>query len=292
MIDSNYIPLVTVGIPTYNRPIGLEKTLECIVNQTYKNIHILISDNCSTDTEVVEVMKKYAAADNRIKFIVQKENLSIVPNFQYLLDNAIGDYFMWAADDDQWDLNFIEVCVKAMNEDNEVVLAIPDVKIVQLDGAIRMSKLNRSFMQKSLYSRSFNFVKSEMENKFFLYGLYRTASVKNIIFNNSWGGEHLFLFENITKGKFLYLKGQSALHYFAGGSSTSTDKIRKAFNIKSKFYFFDAYIFRFMTFQFGFKHLSLFKKCALFITNAMGLLANENYLLYYILIKKPLKALF
>ena len=47
MITDTNLPLVTVGIPTYNRPKGLERTLQCILNQTYANLEIIISDNCS-----------------------------------------------------------------------------------------------------------------------------------------------------------------------------------------------------------------------------------------------------
>ena len=51
-------PLVTVGIPTYNRPEGLERTLACITQQTYPNLEIIISDNCSPGPEVGEVIKR------------------------------------------------------------------------------------------------------------------------------------------------------------------------------------------------------------------------------------------
>ncbi|MBK7374562.1 MAG: glycosyltransferase [Chitinophagaceae bacterium] len=68
--------------------------------------------------------KKYAGLDKRVKYHIQKKNLSIVPNFQFLLDNASGEYFMWAADDDQWNNDFIERCVKAMETNNEVAIAI------------------------------------------------------------------------------------------------------------------------------------------------------------------------
>ena len=114
MIADENMPLVTVGIPTYNRPLGLEKTLQCILKQTYIQIEIIVSDNCSTDNNVLPILQKYAAQDGRIKYFIQEKNLSLVPNFQFLLDKARGEYFMWAADDDNWDANFIEVCVNLL----------------------------------------------------------------------------------------------------------------------------------------------------------------------------------
>ena len=122
MIKDNHTPLVTVGIPTYNRAKGLERTLQCIQQQTYTNLEIIVSDNASTDTDVLSLLQKAAAADSRVKFFVQEKNISIVPNFQFLLDQAGGKYFLWAADDDQWDANFIEVCVKGLEENEDAVL--------------------------------------------------------------------------------------------------------------------------------------------------------------------------
>jgi glycosyltransferase involved in cell wall biosynthesis len=54
-------PLVSVGIPCYNRPEGLKRTLECITGQTYKNLEIIVSDNCSPDPEVERVGREYAS---------------------------------------------------------------------------------------------------------------------------------------------------------------------------------------------------------------------------------------
>lgn len=292
MTAENKFPLVTVGIPTYDRVIGLETTLKCIIDQTYKNLEIIISDNCSTDPLVVVLLEKYAALDKRVKFYVQEKNLTIIPNFQFLLDKAVGEYFMWAADDDLWDNNFIEVCVNGMQTNADTVLCMPDLKIVGTDGNAKPSRLNRGFMQNNLYVRNFNFVKSTDENKYFFCGLYRTALIKNIPFNNDWGGDHMFIFETLSKGKFLYLKGQSNFYYYRGGNSGDMEKVRKAFNIKNRFYFFEGYFLKYFTYQFTFKHLNLFQKTVLFFTNGFALICNEDFILYYIFIKKPLKRLF
>lgn len=284
-------PLVTIGIPTYNRPGGLEKTLACITGQTYANLNIVISDNCSTDPNVLPVLKKYAALDKRVSYHIQQTNLSIIPNFQFLLDNATGKYFMWAADDDQWDSDFIERCVHAMETNEDIVIAITKMDIFDKNEIFVPGRLTRSFLQENLFSRCFNFIKSPMPNKFFLCGLYRLKILEKVPFPNSWGGEHLFLYEIITKGKFLLLEGPPSFHYFEGGSSKTNASIKKAFNIKSKFYFLDGYIFRYLSYQFRFKHISVFKKAGLFFSNGAALVFNEDYILYYILIKKPARAL-
>jgi glycosyltransferase involved in cell wall biosynthesis len=107
-------PLVTVGIPTYQRPDGLRRTLGCIVDQTYDHLEIVVSDNCSADDATGSVAREFAGRDSRVRYVRQPFNTGSVENCQFLLRGARGDYFMWAADDDWWSLTFIERCVSEL----------------------------------------------------------------------------------------------------------------------------------------------------------------------------------
>ncbi len=107
-------PLVSVGIPTYNRPDGLLRTIKQIAGQTYSNLEILVSNNASPNPIVPALLARCAELDPRIRFVNQPENLGILKNFQYVLNHTRGEYFMWAADDDEWDPRFIATCVEAM----------------------------------------------------------------------------------------------------------------------------------------------------------------------------------
>ena len=103
-------PLVTIAIPTYNRADSyLKHTLECAINQTYENIEILVSDNCSTD-HTEELVKSYR--DQRITYFKQKTNLGQRGNSNFLLDQANGEYFHMFHDDDSIDPDFIEICME------------------------------------------------------------------------------------------------------------------------------------------------------------------------------------
>ena len=103
--------LVSVGIPTYNRPEGLRRTLECITRQTYKNLEIIVSDNCSPVSQTEEVVRESIAKDSRIHYFRQQKNMGPTFNFKFVLEKATGEYFMWAADDDEWESFFIEKCL-------------------------------------------------------------------------------------------------------------------------------------------------------------------------------------
>lgn len=53
------LSLVSIGIPTYNRPDGLRNTLSCITKQPYKNLEVIVSDNCSNDSETQSLVEEY-----------------------------------------------------------------------------------------------------------------------------------------------------------------------------------------------------------------------------------------
>ena len=97
------MPLVTIGLPTYNRPAGLRKALEWILKQTYPNLEIIISDNCSTDQNVQIVTAEFLAKDSRIRVFRQKENIGLENNFNFVYAQSTAPYFIWMSDDDFFD---------------------------------------------------------------------------------------------------------------------------------------------------------------------------------------------
>lgn len=113
MIIINDKPLVTIGLPSYNRPEGLKRSLENATKQTYKNLEIIVSDNCSDDTmNIKAIVESYMENDNRIKFFRQQKNEGILFNFQFLLEKATGEYFMWLADDDEKHETCVEISLQ------------------------------------------------------------------------------------------------------------------------------------------------------------------------------------
>jgi glycosyltransferase involved in cell wall biosynthesis len=106
-------PLVSVGIPTFNRPDGLRRTLLLICGQTYSNLEILVSDNASPGLRTEEVVREFASVDKRIRYFRQPTNIGAIANFRFVLAKASGEHFMWAADDDEWDARFVETCLAA-----------------------------------------------------------------------------------------------------------------------------------------------------------------------------------
>jgi len=111
-------PLVTIGIPTYNRASSfLGQAIKSAVEQTYQNIEILISDNCSTD-DTESLIKEFT--DERIRYIKHPQNIGANNNFNFCVNNAKGDYFLLLHSDDLIDNDFIETCMNAVEYDSNI----------------------------------------------------------------------------------------------------------------------------------------------------------------------------
>jgi glycosyltransferase involved in cell wall biosynthesis len=87
--------------------------LDSLLEQSFKDFELIISDNASTD-KTPEICREYAAKDQRIRYFRQPKNLGQQRNFNFLLQQAQGEYFMWAASDDSWGSEFIEILVNAL----------------------------------------------------------------------------------------------------------------------------------------------------------------------------------
>lgn len=84
--------LVSILIPVYNRENLVGETIESAINQTYKNIEIIIVDNCSTDN-TWQVLQDYAQKDNRIRIFQNPENIGLVRNWERCIDVANNRYY-------------------------------------------------------------------------------------------------------------------------------------------------------------------------------------------------------
>jgi glycosyltransferase involved in cell wall biosynthesis len=113
-------PLVSIGIPVYNGAKTIDSCIKSVLNQTYGNIEIIISDNYSSDSTAA-ICRDFANLDSRITLVVQDENIGPVANFDFVLSQSTGTYFMWLAADDFKSQDFIEVNLEFLQKNLEYV---------------------------------------------------------------------------------------------------------------------------------------------------------------------------
>lgn len=127
-------PLITIGIPTYNRANSyLKHALRSAVNQTYKNIEIIVSDNCSPDN-TESVIKEFN--DPRIRYYKQKENIGSLNNSNFCLEQSQGKYFLMLFDDDLIDNDFISTCMDAIKYHSEPGIILTGAREVDPEGNV------------------------------------------------------------------------------------------------------------------------------------------------------------
>ena len=121
-----------IGVPTYNRPEGLDRALASASNQSFGEFEICVSDNASTDPAVKEVLRHHSQRDSRIRVITQKVNAGPCANFLFVRAQARADYFIWLADDDLWDRRHLERLLARMTA--STIMVFPDVTTVDAHG--------------------------------------------------------------------------------------------------------------------------------------------------------------
>lgn len=110
---------IDILLATYNTDIKyLKEQIDSILNQTYKNIHLIINDDNSPNKEVQKILKEYEKQDDRITVYIQEENKGYIKNFEFLLKTSGANYIMFADHDDIWYPEKVEKSIKVLKEEN------------------------------------------------------------------------------------------------------------------------------------------------------------------------------
>lgn len=126
-------PKISIGMPVWNGEPFIEYALDSILSQTYKNFELIISDNGSDD-ETEKICRRYSAGDERIRYFRSPINKGGFINFLSVLNKSDGEYFMWAAADDCWESNWLEVLIQECLRTDSIVFG----KVKQIDSSGRV----------------------------------------------------------------------------------------------------------------------------------------------------------
>lgn len=129
------MPRVSIGLTVYNSERYLADGLESLLGQRFEDFELIISDNASTDgTEAICL--RYAARDDRIRYVRNRVNVGIAGNFNQAFRLSSGEFFKWAAYDDLCGPHLLSRCVDVLDADPGVVLAHPRVSTIDEEGQI------------------------------------------------------------------------------------------------------------------------------------------------------------
>lgn len=122
-MNLTHSPLVTVIIPNYNHALYLPQRIESVLNQTVRNIEIIILDDCSPDNSRA-IIKQYANQDSRIRVLFNEQNSgSTFKQWNKGFTLARGQYIWIAESDDYAEPSFLAQLLLPLQADEQVVLA-------------------------------------------------------------------------------------------------------------------------------------------------------------------------
>ena len=128
-------PRLSIGLPVYNGERYLAASLDSLLGQTYEDFELIISDNASTDG-TAGICRRYMKQDARIRYIYQPCNIGAAPNHNFVLGQARGELFKWAAADDIYAHDLLKCCVDALDEYPHVVLAHSWTALIDSSGKV------------------------------------------------------------------------------------------------------------------------------------------------------------
>jgi len=130
-VDSAHPPLVAVGLAVYNNERYVAQSIEALLNQTFRDFVLIISDNASTD-QTGEICQRYAKKDQRIRYSRNAVNIGMNGNFNRVFGLSRSKYFKWATGDDLSGPEMLADAVAVLEADPTIALCYP--RTVTIDG--------------------------------------------------------------------------------------------------------------------------------------------------------------
>lgn len=129
------MPKISIVLPTYNGEQYIEKSIQSVIEQTFRDWELIVVDDCSTDS-THEIAKKYERIDKRIRVIQNQVNSKTPTALNNGFRMATGEYFTWTSDDNIYYEDALEVMVNYMDKYPNCGLAYCDMEYIDEQGTV------------------------------------------------------------------------------------------------------------------------------------------------------------
>lgn len=224
---------IDVLLATYNGEKYLKEQIGSILNQTYKNIRLIISDDCSKDN-TKEILEQYEKEDERVKVFYQQENLGYIKNFEFLLNQVKNDYYMLSDQDDVWLPQKIEKSFETIKNEN-ADLVFGDLEIVDeklntiypsFNDYMKLTRKIKKYINSYKVNYLYNCVTgcTVISKKEFIPKLIPFPNNSKYMIHDYWIGIQLAI-----NGKLAYMPERYIKYRQHGNNQVGTDKISHGF---------------------------------------------------------------
>ena len=136
-------PRVSIGVPVYNGENYLRRAIDSILGQDFADLELVIADNASTDA-TESICREYAARDARVRYHRNETNLGAAGNYNKVFELSRGEFFKWAAHDDECHPSMISKCVEALDAaPPSVTMVYPLAELIDEHGVTLSAPLDR-----------------------------------------------------------------------------------------------------------------------------------------------------
>lgn len=224
---------LSIGLPVFNGEKFLKKCLDSVLEQTFENFELIISDNASTDN-TEKICREYENKDKRIRYIRQKENIGLLQNFNFVFSEARNEYFMWIGVDDYILPEYCKKNLEILYSNSNVVVSVSSIK--QYHFSTQIDKIDSKFIEftkilrnrfKKLNAFSIYGTYDEKVRKYLtgstcqiIYGIFRTKELKKSILTSFFVGFDWAEMLTIMKFGDVHVLNDVLMYEYEGGRST------------------------------------------------------------------------
>jgi glycosyltransferase involved in cell wall biosynthesis len=224
-------PLVSVGMPVYNGERYVIEALGSVLAQDYSNLELIISDNGSRD-RTEEICRQFAERDSRIRYLRQAQNQGMPWNFARVVQEAKGEYFMWAAHDDLFHPSYVRKCLDKLTAHPEAVVCCTEINFIDADGLPHSDWSKKNYTNFETLGMTTPQRIHELISRlgwFATYGLMRLENAKKISLGlNVYGYDVILIEEMLLLGDVV--KVHEPLFSYRIGESKSAEEYQTNFN--------------------------------------------------------------
>lgn len=194
--------LISIGMPVRNEARFLRKALDALLAQKGASFEIIISDNASTDS-TPDICREYAERfPDLVRLNCFQQNIGASANFAWVLEQARGEFFMWAAGHDSWAPDYLQCCRNALESNPGAMIAFGTTRwIDEQDGPYHTQTGWTDTRGLSVPGRYFSVFWGNMNP---ILGLMRTAVIRQQPFNDMVGVDLAILLALALRGDFLH----------------------------------------------------------------------------------------
>jgi glycosyltransferase involved in cell wall biosynthesis len=233
---------ITIGLPVYNGEKFIHKRINSILEQTFSNFELIISDNASTDS-TPQICNEFQKKDKRIRYIQQKTNMGVTWNYNFVCEQANSDYFVWAQVDDIWLPDFLKQNIEMLDTNQDAVGSMCIIDFYEkIDDVNQQRKLFNKMRKKvqslrpNIYpisqvyeKRIRQFLKGGHVEVF--YGVYRTKKLqKSLVHAEFLGNDWATVIEVLKYGRICIIQNILMHGATSGVSSKGIISLTNSFN--------------------------------------------------------------